>query len=268
MKRPFSYSSLTTFKQCPRSFKLHYLDGIKKPFESIESFLGKRVHETLEFLYEQVMKKKPPLFDGLIKDFHERWVNKWHDGLVFVNKNLKKKDYYDLGLDSLSWYFREYKPFNQPAVDLEIKLLFNLNDDANYQFVGIADRIDYCGDGEWEIHDYKTSKRPMTIAGANKDRQLALYQIGLKKKYENVKKVKLVWHFVRCGISVESSRTEKELEKMQSIVMTEIDTIKNTIDNDGPFPPKPTPLCNWYYFWEECPTKSGNNPFVERLTPM
>ena len=25
----------------------------------------------------------------------------------------------------------------------------------------------------------------MTIAGANKDRQLALYQIGLKKKYKN-----------------------------------------------------------------------------------
>jgi len=53
LNRFFSHSSLSTFEQCPARFKFIYLDRIRKPFEGIESFVGRRVHETLEFLYQE-----------------------------------------------------------------------------------------------------------------------------------------------------------------------------------------------------------------------
>ena len=49
----FSYSQLSTFKSCPQQYKIIYLDGVRKINESIEAFMGKRVHEVLEWLYSK-----------------------------------------------------------------------------------------------------------------------------------------------------------------------------------------------------------------------
>ena len=45
----YSHSKLKCYEQCPQKFKLQYIDKIRIEFkESIELFLGKRVHETLK----------------------------------------------------------------------------------------------------------------------------------------------------------------------------------------------------------------------------
>ena len=49
--KTYSYSRLNTFKNCPHQYKIIYIDKIKKQDESIEAYMGKRVHETLEWLY-------------------------------------------------------------------------------------------------------------------------------------------------------------------------------------------------------------------------
>ena len=55
----FSYSQINTFSNCPQKYKLIYIDKIKKPHDSIEAFLGKVVHEVLEWIY----KEKNELFN-------------------------------------------------------------------------------------------------------------------------------------------------------------------------------------------------------------
>ena len=50
----FSYSSLQTFKKCPAQFKIRYIDKVRKKDEGIEAFMGKRVHESIEFLYNTI----------------------------------------------------------------------------------------------------------------------------------------------------------------------------------------------------------------------
>ena len=50
---PLAYispSRLTTWLSCPLKFKLRYVEGIQQP-TSTSQFLGKRVHEGLEFFY-------------------------------------------------------------------------------------------------------------------------------------------------------------------------------------------------------------------------
>ena len=52
-KNIYSYSKLNTYKFCPQKYKIHYLDKVRKPNESIEAFMGKRVHEVLEWFFNQ-----------------------------------------------------------------------------------------------------------------------------------------------------------------------------------------------------------------------
>lgn len=49
----YSHTQLKTFEQCPLKYRFKHLDGIETVVESIETFLGKRVHEALKCLYEK-----------------------------------------------------------------------------------------------------------------------------------------------------------------------------------------------------------------------
>ena len=61
--KSFSYSSLETYKKCPAQFKIRYIDTVRKPDESIEAFMGKRIHSALEYLYNEVLECRIPFFD-------------------------------------------------------------------------------------------------------------------------------------------------------------------------------------------------------------
>ena len=49
----YSNSKLSTFEQCRQKYKFQYIDKIRIPGESIEAFLGSRVHEALEKLSQR-----------------------------------------------------------------------------------------------------------------------------------------------------------------------------------------------------------------------
>lgn len=262
MKRPFSHSSLSTFEQCPAKYKLYYLEGIEKPHESVESFLGRRVHESLEFLYREVGNGNTLLFDNLNDHFKNSWESEWHEHIVIVNPKLTARDYLRIGEQCLARYFRMYHPFKELVEGIEMEIVFKLADDDDFQIKGIIDRLDR-KDGKFEIHDYKTSKRAMTQAAADKNRQLALYQIGLQNLYDDVEEVDLVWHFVRTGDTVRSRKTPEQIDELKSTIRHLAHRIKERAAKGGPFPPRPIPLCNWCYYWEECPAKTGQNPFVK-----
>ncbi|MDC1038320.1 PD-(D/E)XK nuclease family protein [Candidatus Marinimicrobia bacterium] len=258
----FSHSGIQSYKKCPAQFKFRYIDKIYKKDEGVEAFLGKRVHESIEYLYNQVISGVVPLVDEILKVHRSLWKERWHDRVAIVYQNKTARDYFYLGEECIARFYRQNHPFKEKVIANEHEMVFLLDNDKNYRIKGIVDRIDHDGDGNWEIHDYKTGKRALSQKAADKDHQLALYQIGLMSEIDNIKSVKLVWHFIQHGIKVESTRTSEDIKKVIAETKSSIDDIRQKVKNGGEFPPKTTMLCNWCYYWEECPAQQGTNPNI------
>ena len=67
----YSHSQLSTYETCPHQYKLAYIDKIEAETESIEAFMGSRVHDALEKLYRDLMKVNRLNTLQEILDFYE-----------------------------------------------------------------------------------------------------------------------------------------------------------------------------------------------------
>jgi len=257
----FSHSKMQVFERCPLQYKFKYLSKIKEEkVETIEAFVGSRVHETLELLYRDLLKTKLNSLDDLLKFYDEIWRVEWTDDIVIADKKFKKKHYYNLGKKCIKNYYEMYQPFDQDqtvGVEKKIKMKW-----GKYEMIGYIDRLARDKKGEYSIHDYKTGAI-MEQEYADKDRQLALYSIAVKEKFKGAKKVRLIWHFVAFGEDVVSERTSKQLKELKKQTIVLMDEM-NLAEEKDYFPARET-KCEWCGFWEHCPKKKHLFK-VEKLT--
>lgn len=255
----FSYSQVNTFKTCPQQYKIVYLDGVRKGYDSIEAFMGKRVHGVLEWLYNEENQKKPYLtFDRLCQAYDEIWLDNWHENIFIADFKRTTDYYYTIGKRCLSNYYSRYGPtFDQPVEGVEIELEFSIE---NHAFRGIIDRLDQPEPGKWVVHDYKTGKHAKTERQALNDLQLALYQMAVEQNFGQVNEISLTWHFLRKGNEVTVRHTREQLEKLKRKLLQLVEKIRDMKGDANNFLPKESMLCNWCYLWEECSAKIGPNP--------
>lgn len=71
----YSHSRLSCYEQCPKKYKLQYVDRIKTEVkENIELFLGKMVHKTLKKLYQDLMYQKENTLGELLSFLRDDWM--------------------------------------------------------------------------------------------------------------------------------------------------------------------------------------------------
>ena len=126
--------------------------------------------------------------------------------------------------------------------------MINLDEDGNYQLQGYIDRLSESEDGFYEIHDYKTNSRLPLKEYIQNDRQLALYMIGVKNNYPDVRDVRLIWHFLAFDKEIDSTRSDEELENLKKETISLIDEI----ENEEKFEANPSYLCDWCEFKPVC----------------
>lgn len=249
---PFSHSAISTFEQCPRKYAFQYVERIRVETEGVEAFLGKRVHESLEKLYAAARNKSILSEQDVLDFYFKQWEGKWHDSIKIV-RELRAKEYQDIGEDMLRRYYTRHFPFNQSIViATEERLDVFLGGSEIYRLTGVVDRIDKVEGGHWEIHDYKTESRLATQADKETDRQLALYEIGLRYKYPQIQEVTLVWHYLKFDEIIRSKRTFEQLEELKATTCATIDEILLATQADD-FAPRESALCRWCAYQNLCP---------------
>ena len=246
----YSYSRLKCFEQCPQKYKFQYIDKIRtEAKETIELFIGKRVHDTLKKLHQDIMRQKNNTLDNLIDFLRREWRRKWNGSIVIVKKSFNQEDYLRMAEQCIINYYHRYYPFNHGrTIALEKRILVNLDDSNDCKLCGYIDRVAKTDDGCYQIHDYKTSSRLPSTEDIRKDKQLALYAICLKERYPYIKNVRLVWHFLKFNKEIVPTSSEGELNELKQNTVSLIGKIESAID----FPTKPSRLCNWCEFKPIC----------------
>jgi len=245
----YSYTRLATYKQCPYRFRLKYIDKIPET-KTIEQFMGSCVHKVLERLYKNVISAKLIPLEKILEYYHKRWAREWDDNIKFVKRDLTKDDYRTLGEKCIEDYYKSYYPFNQSrTIHVEKRVSFALDNEGRHKIRGFIDRLAIAPDGTYEIHDYKTSGNLPTQKDKDEDKQLALYQIGVRDMWRDVHSIKYIWHYLVFDKEISSSRTERDLEKLRFDKITLI----NEIESATEFPPRESSLCNWCSYQSICP---------------
>ncbi len=247
----YSHSRLECFENCPLQFKLIYIDNIKRQEEGIEAFLGSCFHETMEKLYKD-LKCKTYSLKELLEHYESLWDKGYNDLIIITKKDRTAEDYKNIGKKCIEDYYKRYHPFSQGRVlGLEREISIDLKGDGKYRVRGFIDRLAQADDDIYEIHDYKTSGYLPAQAKFDEDRQLALYQIGIRQMWKDVKNVQLIWHYVVFDKEMVSARTEKQLEELTNSTVALIDKIEATKE----FLPKETNLCEWCVYPDLCPKR-------------
>lgn len=246
-----SHSRIISYETCPLRYKYAYINKIKpEAEETAESFLGARVHEALEKLYRNISYGKLMTEKEMLALFRSQWLKSWPESIILVDENLSSADYRRKGEAYLRDYYKRYKPFQEGrVVDLEITDFLPLDEKGEYEFYIRIDRLLDMGNGLYEIHDYKTNTTLPSQEDLDKDSQLAMYSVWVRREFEDCSEVKLVWHFLAFDKEMRSSRSEEQLESLMRETLQKVKAIEEAKE----FPARVSSLCLWCLYKKSCP---------------
>ncbi|MCI0342127.1 MAG: PD-(D/E)XK nuclease family protein [Planctomycetales bacterium] len=271
--RRFSHSKLSAYETCPLQYKFRYVDGIRIPRENIESFLGSLVHETLEGLYAGIREGRVPPEDELLASFRNAWAARWTPEIVIVREGDTPEAYQALGERCLRGYHRRYRPFNQSEVlGTEVRVEAPLDDRGETWMTGVIDRLSRVAPGVYEIRDYKTGRWVPDQAELDRDRQLGLYEVAVRRRYPDAREVQLVWNYLRHDRECRSRRTPDGLRRLReetvALVVRILEAERTLESRVGPggrpepeppeFPARKSRLCDWCEYRAICPAWGGD----------
>ena len=212
----YSHSRLGTFQQCKQKYKFQYIDGVKVDIpDTVETFMGKLVHEALEKIYTDLKYQKHNSKEDLLAFFEENWNKNWKDTIIIAKKEYAKENYKEMGKKFITDYYDHYKPFNSlTTLGLETQDTFHLQDGNSYHIR--IDRLACDKEGNYYVCDYKTNNQLKAQEELDEDRQLAMYSLWVQKRYPDAKAVKLVWYFLAFDKEMISERSEEQLVQLQA----------------------------------------------------
>jgi putative RecB family exonuclease len=247
----FSHSSLGSFENCPRQYWFRYVAKVTVETESIEAFVGKRVHEILERLYRFVGRGMVPSLERVLWRYNQTWDENFDAERVRIERTGTEPDFYrSHGERCLTNYYRRHYPFDaDETLALERPVRFALDENGHYRVRGVIDRLVRAQDGALEIHDFKTGRRVPRQEELDRDRQLALYEIGVREELGERGGIRLVWHFALSNQQRTSVRSRDQLETLRDEIRSLIDRVRS----ERRWEPNPSALCDWCEFRDRCP---------------
>ena len=226
-----SYSQLNRFINCPFSWQLRYIDGIKEEGKSKHLDYGNIIHLTLEFIYDfaQSFDEKPPLSDT--QDFFEEKVleldlqcdteeefNDWIDkGLDMIDSVYSNEGIYELIRDS------EIVGVELPfRVQVETPMREYTNKDGEFlesdtvTIVGFIDLVLKTDEG-YVVIDHKSGGRKFDKKKLRTDLQLPIYGKAIFEMFGEYP-VYGYYNMTRLGLAQRVIYTERVTLEMNEIM--------------------------------------------------
>lgn len=251
MANIYSHSRLSAFEQCPLKYKFRYIDNLIPDIkQTIEGFLGNQVHETLEWIYQEVGRGNIPDLDSVIDFYINNWNKNFNNEIQITKEDNDAEYYFNQGIKFIIDYYLSHTPFKDNTIAIEKRIIVPLDAEEKYIIQGYIDRLVYNKESNiFEIHDYKTGNFLKSQEELDKDRQLALYSIGIKNMFPQVNDIHLIWHFLAFNKKMISKRTDEQLENLKQDIINLINKIESTTE----FTSNPGCLCDWCEFRSYCP---------------
>jgi len=226
-----SYSKLHVYGQCPRRFKLEYLDD-RRPEKSVALQLGSMVHAVIAHYLRDIQETQRRLQTD--PEDLKRLIRKTRDELREKGEVTAPVSETDVG--TLLRGFTRLLPHidGRAIAAVEAEKLTRI---GPWMLKSILDLVLRNSHGETHIIDFKTGKRRYV-----KGFQLRTYALPiLGNRVANINHVRLTYAFLRERTlwSFHASRFE-----CQGIVDSIIAQCRQ-IEADTTFKPRPTRLCDW-----------------------
>lgn len=247
----YSHSRLACFEQCPKKFEYKYVQKIAIPEKvSIEAFMGKVVHSTLEKLFRDLQHTKKNELPELLAYYEKLWNEGWSDEIAINKEGLTKEHYLELGKKCVANFYEKNHPFRKGKVlGIEQQITLDLGGDGRHRLTGYIDLLVEAGENHFQIHDYKTYGKLPEQAKMEEDEQLAIYQMWVQQEFPEAKEVDLIWHYVVFQREGVSHRTGKELEEVKKRLIGLI----NRIESTQRYQTNTGPLCDYCSYKGICP---------------
>ncbi len=234
-----SYSRLSRFEECPRSFEAHYILG--EPSEESDALrFGSLLHTVLEVLYRRAKEAGGEfrLTEALATEvFTTAWPG----------SGLAGQEHFVEGLRILHEYVRQHPVVDGSAV-LGVEHEFDVRI-ADREIRGFIDRVDRVGDDAIEVVDYKTNRVVFTREEVDTSLQLGIYHLAARELFPWAKDVRLSFHLLRHGIRLVTTRTDEQLALLREY----ISTLARQIETSTSFPPRLGPHCPSCDHRRSCP---------------
>jgi len=248
----FSVAQLKLYRQCPLRYRYVYVDQIKSAIQTVESFVGQRVHETLELLYDRLHDGVLLPVGDLLTHYRRRWESLWHRAVRVSHPKNGREWYRRYGEKCVRHYYTRYYPFREDGemtVDIEWSFEITLNGDRHYRMWGHVDRLTRDDADRFTVHDYKTSPYVPKLRTLVQDPQPGLYQLAVQKLFPEARQVEASWHYLGSKRELKPTLTELQLEQLKCRLIQRIDELQQTTH----FAPRTSKACYGCEFRETCP---------------
>lgn len=246
MPRHLSPSSAALFEQCPRRWKLRYVDKLTEPAGE-EALVGTFAHRVLELLLAEPPARRTQ--DRAKAIAREVWPD-----------TESHPDYQALGLDDAAGRAFRWKGW------LAIAGLWQHEDPATVRvaaterhvqaeldgvpFLGVVDRIDRCDDG-LVVTDYKSGRPPSRRFQDDKLNQVLLYAAAVAEADGQAPTRARLVYLGRNGRVIETAATPEATEAAVAALRATWERLGEAAGS-GAFEPSPGPLCGWCPFAGRC----------------
>jgi len=254
----FSISKLGAYESCPKQFSYKYIEKEKSAFDSIEAFMGSRVHDTVEWLYQARLAGGRPTLKAAVDFYEARWLQCYQQNPVPVRvvrqDGSTQGDYAQQGKLMLRNFYPRFIDDEDTTVAIEHKIEAKIGT-SDHVLVGYIDRLVEQKNGVLEIIDYKTGKNTPDEFIGKEANQLRAYAYGYMQQNPEVGLIDLRLVFLRSG---EDRTGVFRREDMASVARQLLSRIAAT-KVDTAYIPRPSALCAWCGFNDRCegPTKKA-----------